>query len=685
MSNSRNHVHVTLRRSTRRARIVAARVIAVLLAQLVCTPAASAQWTSLPSTPTSEVIDEGFHVTVVGDSEVHVFSAMTRAWRNLGAYVDISNTERVMTGDWTVLIKRPGLNAFTAYSARLDQCADIVVPLAPSHVRVEDDVIFLYGGGVASAYSAQTNGWDSVPVTSKYALVSSRFVVGVIGSQQQAGVFTHGFSARYGQWVSYPGGANDTLAADGNVLLAKPGGPPGAVHAFSGVLGTWSVSPAQHAQSAPVLDHNVAYIRAESTLYAGGATCGYSAYSGVWQLDGPARPDTLLTANVVLVKTINSDPRVYRAFGARPAVWATLVVPGGVELPVEFADEDWVVVADKNAHVLHAFSGLCGGDWFSEAYGGSVTVLSSAGRGADSLALGRDTTGVIHTFSPQHAAWAPPPPVSGTLLLVGACYSVVETADARYAYSSRHNVWVAGPPKDPGAVHVWGASSSAFIGLDTNSRDVVAWHERYGAWLHASLPGAGSPSFAGNRNVVVVDASSLVPAGPVLGFSAQRGDFVAAPAGVGAPIASPVAEENVAWFRTADNAIHAFGSPADSHTWFQWPLGTEYQVTRSAAPPAPVKLMLRGAAGAPAFVIIALAPLYPGKPVPGFCGSLLLDPSSLILLPLATIGGNGMLPAPVEIPLPGFPVCAGLWTQGIVLSAACPTLLGPVAEPVRVF
>src|SRR5204863_1875699 len=128
------------------------------------------------------------------------------------------------------------------------------------------------------------------------------------------------------------------------------------------------------------------------------------------------------------------------------------------------------------------------------------------------------------------------------------------------------------------------------------------------------------------------------------------------------PLAPPVVEENVAWVRDSANMLFAFGSPADTHTFFQWPLDTEYQVFSPAAlPHVPMKTLVRGSSGDLAFLLLALAASYPGIPAP--VGTLYLDPSVLILPPRigGMVGTNGLIPAAIELAIPGTPASAGLW------------------------
>ena len=96
--------------------------------------------------------------------------------------------------------------------------------------------------------------------------------------------------------------------------------------------------------------------------------------------------------------------------------------------------------------------------------------------------------------------------------------------------------------------------------------------------------------------------------------------------------------------------------------------------------------MVRGTSGDVAFLLLALAPSYPGLAIPGV-GTLYLDPASLLLPPLigGTVGSNGLIAAPIELAVPGAPGSAGLCQQALRFLGATPALAELVSEPARFF
>lgn len=651
-----------------------------------------AQWAASPIRAGSTVLTEGFNVVatapgIVGDDAL-VFSAITQAWRNLGpVHADPAvAAPAIQSGDWTVLV-RQSIDKYRAYSARLDQFADITFLTHPDKmiVCVSDDVILMVGlrpqqgAAEACAYSAQTNQWRYVTLcgTPPVAYAYSQFVIGIL---DRGGLY--GFSARYGEWVNYPG-ADFSLEAKGNVLLAKPMSPAAPVLAFSGVLGQWSMSPPQDDSSGPTLDHNVAYLRAADVSWPDGANCGYSAYSGLWQLGGPAGGIVTMTRNAILVTEQSADHQTFLAFGARPGNWNRLNTLGNEANVV--SEADWLAVDDRRAKRLYGFSGLCAGGWSGEAYVNEITVYAEPqNKTCDSVLIGRDSDGCVHAFSPMTAAWAAIQPGLGAKLTLGASFAIVDYPANRWSYSTRSNEWVLGPMKNPAADYVQAGAGAVYAECNVLTGELAFWHERQNKWLTAQLPVLGVPEITGTGNVLVVNAATMSLLGPVIGFSAERGDWFNAPPFI--PVGVPTLDDHVAWFLGTDARIHAFASPVDTNSWFNWPLGTEYQVLTPAAPNVPLKVMLKGKPGDSAVLILGPAPLFQGIGLPPLGGKLLIDPLfQLIIEPVGVIQPNGLLPGPVQMyaNLPAYSL--GIWAQGFMFDSVHATFLGPVPEPIRFF
>ncbi|MEZ5964659.1 MAG: hypothetical protein R3F56_12490 [Planctomycetota bacterium] len=640
----------------------------------LCAAPLAAQWSVLPGAAAPTV--EAFHMLAPAGGTLHAFSAMAVGWLDLGT-PDTLYPDPVRTGDWLALVRLSSQH-YRAYSARLHRYSDIAFTDDPRQmiVCVDDDVILMIGNRVggsgldACAYSAQTNTWDIVPVHEGYLdYACSRFVAGVIRADNQG----FGFSARHGVWVPTACGSGADMLADGNVLFVDIA-PPGAVQAFSGVRGEWAISPSQHGSSSAAIDHNVAYVRV-GTVLLGAKPCAYSAYGGAWVTTStPFNATALLTDNVVLLERSSTGAPTYRAFGARPGAWAPLALGTGATAVVA-SDDDWVVVDDETTGTLHAFGGLCGGAWSAEPYGGSIAVLT----GPNSLALGRDSSGVVHTFSAATGAFAAPLSMPTGAVVVGPAMAYAYDATQRRALAARHGGWIAGPAKDPLATYSHGFVGSLAAERNDLTGELTLWHERANAWVSVPVASTVTPTYVGRRNVLIVDATA--GGGQVFGLSAQRGNLVAA-AGIVGTVVARGADENVGYVQDSGGNLHAFGSPNATHSWFQYPLDSEFQAFADSTP-IPSKTMLKGTPGAVTALLISAAPLVPPLVLPGtgtlYC-DILTGPYVVVYGP--AIGTNGLLPAPITLTLLGAPACFELCSQGLTLAGSF-ALLGDAAEPVR--
>ncbi len=639
-----------------------------LAISLVAASSTSAQWAALGRDAGSEIHTQAFHVLATANGRVHAFSAMHPSWLALGQPHTAAMAPAVRTGDWTGLI-RLSASQYRAYSARLHAYADVAFVDHPDQIQVcvEDDIILILGHRVGSAdleacaYSAQTNSWAFQPMPgSVRGQACSRFVAGVIRGDNVA----FAFSARRARWVPTPCGATASLVADGNVLACNDR-PPAAVYAFSGVRGSWVASPAQAPASVLAIDHNVAFLRADGPL--GARRCAYSAYDGEWITSSTAAGTPRLTDNLVLVEQAGTPaiaPTV-AAFGARPGAWNTLALPRGVNFTVATGD-DWAVVDDRTSRTLHGVSGVASGVWVAQASYGAVSFPALS---HSSAAMDTTTT---RAFSGPRGVFADPKLFGSGLLIAttggGAFYSATE----RYAYSARHGAWVAGPPRS-GTNHF--LTPLAFVAdYAVATGEVALWHERRNLWISMPVTTGGAlTASSSGTNLILLDFTGIGQG--VVGVSGQRGDAVAA-GGVVGPLLERRADENVGWVRDAADVLHAFASPDATHSCFQYPLDSEFQILTDRVV-VPCKIMLRGEADAAAYLAVGLR-LEPPSPIPGL-GTLFCSP---IVVPFAgMLDSRGLLPAPYELPLTGhgaFELCV----QGITVGTSGVRLIGASGEPV---
>ncbi len=660
------------------------------LAAAALAPPAAAQWDSVLLDPTQPIVTEGFHVLHAAPTGFHAFSASAQRWKKIAE----PNAILRGTGDWTAVLEEA--TGFRAYSARHDDTAFLQIESA-ALVLVHDDVALVIDDSdpfqqIAWGYSAQTNEWRSIGLTSIVTLEElaiSRFVAGV---RDEATYW--GFSARTGEWVAnvaeLVGGA---LVADGNVLLydlANPntGSTTRRVAAFSGVRGTWAESPQYALGTSVVWDHNVAAVRgaASGTSFVPAA---YSAYSALWVSSPttyPAGGTLTLEQNWVRAQRPQTTPR-FEAFAALPgASWAGV---DGDWTAVDDA-EDFTLVRRADGAEMLAFSGLLG-TWTPLALSGGESVVDEP----DSHALVRGSLQLWHAYSPARGQWSTFDAGSPSSQLTGESISYAFAFFGElFAYSTRWNRWVAGPVSQSFTLESIASGSVIAVreSVGANTDLIHAFDERGEAWVSVD-PGHDVAFEAGENVVLYYPDPSTAPAGERVGaFGVHAGVWTDAPASAVLPVSQnpePEADENVAWFVDAAGRLFAFGSANEGHVWHQWPNCTETHVSGSGGSPPTtpsVGMSVRGAEIETVFVFASPGIVAPFV-VPGVFGQMHLDLAGLIQLGLlGQIGPAGVLT--VRYPLPNqLKTGAQAWIQPLLLDLFVTLTVrwGERADPVWFF
>ena len=654
------------------------KAIASIALVLVAQGAAWAQFDSLLHNPAQPVVTEGFLALHDDGNSFKAFSAFGRRWHPVaptGAYL-------VGSGDWTALFGTAG--PLVGYSARRDEVAN--APCNPGDVvlaLVDDDVALIIatntGTGYldAHAYSAQTNVWVTQPLTvtalAAGDVAISRFVIGVVDGHNM-----YGFSARTGAWTFEPVSAVVNLQADGNVILANVYNL-GGIHvgdAFSGVTGTWAMSPQVTGNPIPFrLKHNVAFVLAD----AGGGnfnSCGYSAYNASWVvggLHGVGGPwNAQLGHNTIVVDDVAAVPTL-EALGARPGLaWAGL--GGGSGLGGIRADMIWA--SSLAGNTVHAFSGLSNGGWVNQAIIGPVATTSVSGHVLQVI----DSGNVIHSFAPAYAAWAAPKLGAGATLNTSGAVAMTDTGGVCDGYATRSNLWTAGPAFAAPLI-VPGGSLIAIqeTAAGPTAGDTFVWDERRDMFVGPFTVGGVAALHAG-RNLALFEGAATIAA-----YGLQRSAFeTALDASLGIvptmPLAAaPTTEENVATFIDGGGRVWAYGSTNDLHTWYAWPNGTEYQKWSGS-----LWFSTESSLNERIFYLWDLNRLAAGVWLgPIFTGLLWLPTITPILPPMGPMG-----PGPAHHdsqPLPGGGGSLQIWTQAARFLVGPSVKLSMAPEPAWIF
>ena len=654
---------------------------------------ASGQWDAVTHQPTNMVHTEGFLIVHDDGTNLMAFSAMAQEWMVAAP----GGSDLLESGDFCALFRRPG-NELSAYSARLHEVQVAPIPVGANvlDLRVSDDVaLILYQDGgdmFALGYSAQTNYWDLLslgPVSlPSLEYGADRFVLAVSDGSRLAG-----FSARVGAWSISRNDSALNLRFDGNVVVADVVPTPGAgtcAAAFSGVLGSWSVSPQTHLMSSTELDHNVAWAMMDSGVDSVFHHGTYSAYTGAWVISSGSYLVGNWTAQLQdnLVLLLDTFSERYIAFGARPGV-AQVPVPTNGPWSLVLLTEDALALLEVPTQDVYGFSGLIGTAFVPQSMAPPVAAVNGP---THSLHV-RDGSGTLFSFGPAHAAWTPGLPLASTAVLSpDDAVHIVEDVSQYMQYSTRNNSWGMGPPLYPSANYSVATGGSVIAVQEdlATSGDLRIYSEGKDRWTMPLPQSAELDMYPGRNLVMFVDSST----GEVSAYSAQTTSYTTPPPsltpGVVYAGSVPTVDENVGWF-TDGASIVAFGSPGELHTWHQWPRGTEFQAWAGATPTT-LDASIR-TSGPNDTRWVGSPNLRPSPIVIPPSSLLWMDPPYTIIgtVTAQPVGGGSTHLAHHAISAPASPpLVQELWTQGLLTlppGSLSPWwwLTAPYAEPAWIF
>ncbi|MFT5286988.1 MAG: hypothetical protein ACI8TQ_003163 [Planctomycetota bacterium] len=626
-------------------------------------PTSSAQWDDTPFDPLMPVIEEGFVVIHENSLGINAFSAASQKWSTISP----PGSSLLGSGDWTMLTKEPS-GLYRGYSARRNNSATIGTTGIVT-TFVDDDVILVIDstaiGAFAHGYSAVYNTWATIPLLTAPAsldIAVSRFVAAVRDKN-----LYHGFAARTGAWSTLSltdrGGSP---SADGNTVLVNLLDISGTgipnMAAFSGVRGSWAMSPPYDFPPTPMLDHNVASVRIRTTVPGMVSISAYTAYDATWVtspvVHAPGFFSEALTDNVVLVS--DSNPAIaFEAFGSRPATWATF----GGNYSLLALDEDYAVLHHLANFDIVGYSGVCGGVWVPEPTPSGVAVVP-IGTPDHQLTIRESTT--LHNFLPATNSWSPLSGAPAGSVITGEDAMTDVRAGSFRANATRWGGWTGGPvaPAAPYAITSGGSVVAHQQLAGAGIGDIYAFDERCDMWVPPFNPGLVTTLSAG-RNLLISDPGAAAGA-PVHGYSVQRGDWTT-PGPIATPLAvAPTTEENVAWLVDASGRLWGFGSPNVGHVYYAWPNGTEYHVSGNLPGTTIPPILGYSILGIPgttgAYALISATKIPPTIFIP-FAGFVCIDLTSFVNLGFFGVTDADCLRERLKVvPLP-LPSCLQFWLQ----------------------
>jgi len=696
--------------------------ILILLAAFSLSGLLNAQWGAIDRAPSKPVLSGSNIVAHQNDDGVQAFSPTAGTWKLIAE----PSAVLMEVGEWVALVQTS--EGWLGYSARLHDTALLVPPtpgaqLATFQVAGELMVMIFRvpsnaGSAVNSAYaySAQSNAWRSVALVSPLSVLPDQMLNTGLAIGINDGDRYHGFAARTGEWATHsltgipPQGAN--LTGEGNVLAALVLGlfpNTSQVLAFSGVRGTWSVSPVELDAFNLEVDNNVAVALAFSVAPGGAAfqPLAYSAYTAEWvacTTGCPVAEDVLVHHTDNVVALVNFSPGSVHAFGARPGKeWAHLPTNG-----VHSYGDDYLIAGEASPHPLWVwgFSGLAGGTWNQEQLswpGHSPSMTFTFMEGPAHIGVVEEYThspkffyDAVHAFCPSLNSWAT---ISvGQQIMTSQNQSVVGQSVlfspiyAGEVLSTRFGAWTS-VPATPSPNSLQGAERGHTL-LVKNGLGIKVYNGRTGQistpfsahpW---PLPSLDLGSETSDCNMVLArysnsDGEEL----DVFAYSAQRDDWTSPGPHVYSD--SAVLGENILWLEDKGK-LWAFGSLCEGHVWYDWPNGKEYHIPDDglSAHVPELRYSLRAEPGS-VFALYGSSGLLstPLSLLPNGAPLWLDFTGSLLLSPLGSFGSanaDGLIQA-------GFPIPAGLqpvkhfFFQPLILNGSNQFYLGNRFDPAWIF
>lgn len=419
-------------------------------------------------------------------------------------------------------------------------------------------------------YSGLRRAWTVQPVSSNALIqIANRYCV------IEDGTTVHAWSAATGQVVSLATSGAATVhigsASSSWTICVQDGS---TLHAFSSFLGQWVPLSIQGAINAISVDSHVALVVDDVQAHA------FSAYFGTW-VSHPIRLTGFFEAFRSGAIAAMSGPDEIAAFSAYQNTWASAPMPGAINGLIEAQDGYAAMVVGNEVALFSTISGKL----LRLTTGGPATLhtcrnaavlqignqLDGYAPGTDSLvplpplgpasnltmgsgslgsfALIPDGTGVT-AFSGLNGSVAASPPGSYTLTAGGVVAFAENPSGTSYAYSALQGAWVAAPnvPLNDVRVNfetVVIGSSSTFEGFSART---LSW---------SSLP--SSTGFLEHQTSGAL--STVVEPGRIDAFDTRLGRWV------GQPTPNPAAVSLWRLTGIASDGTRAYGYSLFHNTW----------------------------------------------------------------------------------------------------------------------
>jgi len=589
-----------------------------------------ADWGSIPAPSNAKIHLEQSYCAVVTGQTVHAYSCLNRTWTSLTVSLGLPNL--TITNDHFIIRDGP---FFYGYSPRTGRFAAQLAwsPTARLEPRVSPQTWFsiVTDGNNIHVFQALDGVWTTyvfsgpptVTMGTKCALISD-------------GRTVYGLSAFYGTPVALPVSSASVVGAYGNSGVAAS---VGMVHGFSAYRNTWTSMPVAGYPSVNTGDRQAAFIQVvdgASIVFFSGHTGGFTT------VPAAASAVTTLSRSVAVVV---DPPYVYGYSG----LLGGIDYVGVTSAPTVTMQQFFALVDDGTS--VHAFSANTG--TFCAPISAKTADITTRAQ----MAYHQPASAAIPTevYSQFVNRWTKTPGLkAAATYITSASVALVEPAGGIHGLSLEGTKWVSEATPTIDYVHVGSNRPNMEQTLVAQAgTSLWAFNPRMKAWRMTTTE---SPitTFQGNSAALITMDGSRA-----YGFSNWSDRWSVTT--LNGPVVGSQAQVQSAYVQDT-TSVHAYAGIGQLSTSHDYP-----QYWRAATQGSRVRVDLAAEPGASAILAVSLgAASYPVPPH----GTLLIDPTRMLVLATPGIPGVGLYGVNFQVPIGPGVTGIGLHFQAAVLAGS---------------
>ncbi|MGA0869361.1 MAG: hypothetical protein ACO3UM_10550 [Planctomycetota bacterium] len=545
--------------------------------------------------------------------QLHAFSAATRAW----VTVPVSPTATIRdANDWLLIVDGAFVAAMSAARGVFD-----VVPVSANATVLNavsarnDGIILVLDGGTLWSFSGFQGRWTAQPV-SPTALITVQRNVAILAEGTQL----RGMSALADGWVTQTSTAPIAAVGAADTAGWATDGIDG--FGFSAIQARWARTALPSA--APIAPQATR----DAVLWLGSHEA--AAFSGVRGTFGRSTvpPGSTATFADHWVHVVDPTGTSHRMFSVPNADWTTLSTSPSASLQQAEA----VGLFVEPGRVV-GYSALL------SSVAARVGTVSATAVNATLAAVTESGAGTPVLFSAMSGNWtAAPQGVDARLPVLARNGALLLDTQGQqvFGFTPRGDRFTARSTSARASLH--SNSGSSVLAVEDDAH-LAVFEPRRGVWIESSLTPADRPLDLRIWRTVLVAAGNQT----AFGYSASSGTLERTTF-TGRLLETRASSEVGAWI--TDTEILAFSAVPDLHTDAQFP-----EFRRMFGRGATLDLHAHGPAGA---LIGAVSGFSRSNPlvIPGL-GEFVLDPSSLIPVPMGSLDTDGT--TVLHLPVPDLP------------------------------